>query len=50
MTTKKPIDRLRAIALALPEAYEEETWDELAELVADSYRLIAPKKLSALID
>lgn len=114
--TKKPIDRLRTIALALPEAYEEETWgsatfrvrkkiftmagdddgrlslsckatredqqaliaqgspyffpayvgskgwigvdllapaldwDEVAELVTESYRLIAPKRLSALIE
>jgi hypothetical protein len=25
-------------------------WDEVAELVADSYRLVAPKRLSALLD
>ena len=25
-------------------------WDELAELLEDSYRLIAPKRLSALLD
>ncbi|MBT2210058.1 MULTISPECIES: MmcQ/YjbR family DNA-binding protein [Actinomadura] len=25
-------------------------WDEIAELVEDSYRLIAPKRLSALLD
>lgn len=25
-------------------------WDELAELIEDSYRLIAPKKLVALLD
>jgi hypothetical protein len=25
-------------------------WDELADLVADSYRLIAPKRLAALLD
>ena len=25
-------------------------WDELADLIADSYRLIAPKRLSALLD
>ncbi|WP_067462278.1 MmcQ/YjbR family DNA-binding protein [Actinomadura macra] len=28
----------------------EQDWDELAELVEDSYRLIAPKRLSALLD
>jgi hypothetical protein len=25
-------------------------WDEVAELIATSYRLIAPKRLSALLD
>jgi hypothetical protein len=25
-------------------------WDELRELITDSYRLLAPKKLSALLD
>jgi predicted DNA-binding protein (MmcQ/YjbR family) len=27
----------------------EQDWDELAELVEDSYRLIAPKRLAALV-
>ncbi|XVQ09694.1 hypothetical protein ACQP1W_45470 [Spirillospora sp. CA-255316] len=25
-------------------------WDEIAELVEDSYRLIAPKRLAALVE
>lgn len=28
----------------------EQDWEELAELIEDSYRLIAPKRLSALLD
>ncbi|QXJ25582.1 MmcQ/YjbR family DNA-binding protein [Actinomadura graeca] len=28
----------------------EQDWAELAELIEDSYRLIAPKRLSALLD
>ncbi|QFG26073.1 MmcQ/YjbR family DNA-binding protein [Actinomadura sp. WMMB 499] len=28
----------------------DQDWDELAELIEDSYRLIAPKRLSALLD
>jgi predicted DNA-binding protein (MmcQ/YjbR family) len=28
----------------------EHDWDELAELVVDSYRLIAPKRLAAQVD
>src|SRR5207245_1287275 len=28
----------------------EQDWDEIAELIEDSYRLIAPKRLSALLD
>ncbi|MFD0687211.1 MmcQ/YjbR family DNA-binding protein [Actinomadura fibrosa] len=28
----------------------DQDWDELAELIEDSYRLIAPKRLSALPD
>jgi predicted DNA-binding protein (MmcQ/YjbR family) len=28
----------------------EQDWDELAELIHDSYRLIAPKRLAALLD
>src|SRR4051812_38233117 len=113
---KRPMDRVRGICLALPEAYEEETWgeatfrvrkkifamagdheggwsmtcktapgeqralleqgapffypayvgskgwvgidlrspevnwDDVAELITESYRLIAPKRLVALLD
>ena len=28
----------------------EQDWDEIAELIEDSYRLIAPKRLSKLLD
>lgn len=28
----------------------EQDWDEIAELIEDSYRLIAPKRLCALLD
>jgi predicted DNA-binding protein (MmcQ/YjbR family) len=28
----------------------DQNWDEIAELVEDSYRMIAPKKLTALLD
>lgn len=28
----------------------DQDWDELAELIEDSYRLIAPKRLSSLLD
>jgi predicted DNA-binding protein (MmcQ/YjbR family) len=28
----------------------EQDWNELAELIQDSYRLIAPKRLAALLD
>ncbi len=28
----------------------EQDWDEIAELIEDSYRLIAPKRLSARLD
>ena len=28
----------------------EQDWDELAEIVADAYRVIAPKKLVAVLD
>ncbi|WP_030171769.1 MmcQ/YjbR family DNA-binding protein [Spirillospora albida] len=28
----------------------EQDWDELTELIEDSYRLIAPKRLAALLD
>ena len=28
----------------------EQDWDELAELIEDSYRMTAPKRLSALLD
>ncbi|TDD74313.1 MmcQ/YjbR family DNA-binding protein [Actinomadura rubrisoli] len=28
----------------------DQDWDELAELIEDSYRLIAPKRLAALLD
>jgi hypothetical protein len=29
---------------------EDTDWDEIRELVTESYRLLAPKKLSALLD
>jgi predicted DNA-binding protein (MmcQ/YjbR family) len=29
---------------------DDADWDEIAELVTESYRLVAPKKLSALLD
>ena len=28
----------------------DQDWDEMAELIEDSYRLIAPKRLAALLD
>lgn len=28
----------------------EQDWDEIAELIEDSYRMIAPKRLAALLD
>lgn len=28
----------------------DQNWDEIAELIEDSYRLIAPRRLSALLD
>jgi predicted DNA-binding protein (MmcQ/YjbR family) len=28
----------------------DQDWDEMAELVKDSYRMIAPKRLAALLD
>ena len=40
--------RLRQLCLALPEATEK--WDEVRELVEDSYRLIAPTRLAARLD
>jgi hypothetical protein len=29
---------------------DETDWDEIRELVTDSYRILAPKKLTALLD
>ncbi|MFK3756434.1 hypothetical protein [Lysobacter enzymogenes] len=29
---------------------EDSDWDEVADLIADSYRVLAPKKLAALLD
>ncbi len=29
---------------------EDTDWDEIRELVTESYRILAPKKLSALLD
>lgn len=40
-------DRLGRIAVLIDATTD---WDEIAELVTDSYRLIAPKKLIAQID
>ncbi len=33
----------------VPEADPALDWDEIAEIVADAYRVIAPKKLAALV-
>lgn len=38
--------RLRKLCLALPEAHEVEAWGE----PTDAYRLVAPKRLAALLD
>jgi YjbR len=37
-------DRVRALLT------EDTDWDEIRELVTESYRILAPKKLSALLD
>lgn len=37
-------DRIRVLLA------EDTDWDEIRELVTDSYRILAPKKLSALLD
>jgi predicted DNA-binding protein (MmcQ/YjbR family) len=29
---------------------DDTNWDEICELVTESYRILAPKKLSALLD
>lgn len=47
------MQRLRAIAASLPESVvigDDTDWDEVAELVTESYRVLAPKKLTALLD
>ena len=40
-------ERVNALCRALPDATD---WDEIRELVTDSYRRLASKKLSALLD
>lgn len=57
--------RLRSVCLGLPDAYEEPAWvrdvagmvlddrvdwEEVAELLTESYCVLAPKKLVALVD
>ena len=37
-------DRIRVLLA------EDTDWDEISELVTDSYRILAPKKLSARLD
>jgi len=37
-------------SVALARLDVEQDWDEIAELIEDSYRLTAPKRVSALLD
>ena len=40
------IQNVRALCLALPEEHQGTDWEEVAELIATSYCLIAPKRLA----
>ena len=40
------IQNVRALCLALPEEHPGTDWGEVAELIATSYCLIAPKRLA----
>ena len=47
------VERVRTPCLALPEVtvrVDDTDWEEIRELVTDSYRILAPKKLTALLD
>jgi hypothetical protein len=41
------VERIRTLCLVLPEVTD---WEEIGELVTESYRILAPKKLTALLD
>jgi hypothetical protein len=45
-----PAARRSARASAPIEAPEDTDWEEIRELVTESYRILAPKKLTALLD
>jgi hypothetical protein len=44
------VERIRTLCLALPEVTDDTDWAEIRELVTESYRILAPKKLTALLD
>lgn len=45
-TSRAGRDRVRVRVLLT----DDTNWDEIRELVTDSYRILAPKKLTALLD
>jgi YjbR len=46
----KPVWFRDIVGLVLADDPDEVAWDEVTELVTDSYRLRAPKRLAALVD
>jgi hypothetical protein len=46
------VERIRTLCLALPEVTVriDTDWEEIRELVTESYRILAPKKLTELLD
>jgi hypothetical protein len=43
-------ERIRTLCLALVLLTDDTDWEEIRELVTESYRILAPKKLTARLD